>query len=92
MLWDFILLFLCWGVWKERNDRVFRGKETNYGQLFYKIKYMVMKNIRSCGKGHQPQNAWEERVIQNWNLDVLSLAQNGTNLRDLARWDFPPQD
>lgn len=55
-LWDFILLFFCWGIWKERNDRVFRGIESNLGHLFYKIKNMVTENIKSYGKGHQPQN------------------------------------
>lgn len=53
---------------------------------------MVSENIKSCGKGHQPQNAWEEVVVQNWNLNGLSLTQNGPNLRDLARWDFPSKD
>lgn len=31
-------------------------------------------------------------MIQKWNLDGLSVSQNGNNLKDLARWDFPPQD
>ena len=58
-LWEFILLFLCQGVWKERNDRVFRGKETNYVQLFHKIKHLVIENILILRKGHEPQNEWE---------------------------------
>ena len=28
-LWDFILPYLCWHIWKECNDRVFRGVESN---------------------------------------------------------------
>ena len=26
-LWDFILPYLCWGISKERNDKIFRGVE-----------------------------------------------------------------
>ena len=62
-LWDFILLFLCWGVWKEWNDRVYRGVESNINQMFCKIKNLVSENIRSSGKGQQPQNEWEDLVI-----------------------------
>ena len=28
-LWDLILPFFCWGVWKECNDRIFKGVESN---------------------------------------------------------------
>lgn len=73
-LWDFILPFLFWGVWMERNDRVFRGKETNSIQLFYKIKHLVIEDIRTLGKGHHRQTDWEEKVIQKWNLDGLSVS------------------
>ncbi len=64
-LWDFILPFLCWGVCKEinyrvfrgkeTNDRMFRGKEINSIQLFYRIKYLMIENIRTAGIRHQPQ-------------------------------------
>ena len=33
-LWDFILPYLCWGIWKEHNDRVFRGVEFGSDQVF----------------------------------------------------------
>ena len=91
-LWEVILPFICWGVWKERNDRVPKGKETNFVQLFYKIKHLVIENISTIGKGHQPQNEQEEKVIKKLNLEGLSVFQNGNNLRNLARWDCPPQE
>ena len=64
-LWVFILLNLCWGVWKERNDRIFRGKDSTSIKIFHKSKHTVIEKIRITGKGQEPQDGWEAKVIQN---------------------------
>ena len=60
--------------------------------MFCKINNLVIEHVRSSGIGQQPQNAWEDLVIQNWNLSGMSLVQTSPNLRDLARWDCPLMD
>ena len=57
-LWDFILPYICWGIWKEHNDRVFRGVESNPDQVFYKIKTLMTESIRANGSGQHPCNDW----------------------------------
>ena len=42
---------------------MFRGVESNLENFFCKIKNLVIENIRSSGKGQQPQNEWEDLVI-----------------------------
>ena len=86
-LWDFILPYLFWGIWKEHNGRVSRVVESNYDQVFYKIKALMIENIKTNGSGRQHHNNWEEKLIQNWNLSGLSMNQKGINLRDNAKWD-----
>lgn len=82
-LWKFILPYLCWGVWKERNDRVFRGKESNSNQIFHKIKSMVIENIRLSGKIIQPHDEWEAKLIKNWKVEGIGYSESERNLRSM---------
>lgn len=88
-LWELTLPYLCWGIWKECNDKIFRGVESNPTQVFHKIKVLLHENIKNCGKGKQPFNDWDAGVINNWNIRNLNLYTKDPNPRESARWDCP---
>ncbi len=89
-LWELILPYLCWGIWKERNDIIFRGVESNPTQVFHKIKVLLHENIKICGKGQQPLNEWDAGVMNNWNIRNMILNTKDPNPRESARWDCRP--
>lgn len=44
---------MCWGVWKERNNRIFREKETKAGIVFHKFLNAMIENYTDI-KGSNP--------------------------------------
>lgn len=91
-LWDFIMPYVGWGIWKERNDRIFRDVESNSTQVFHKIKTLLIQNINNLALEQQFCNEWETSVLHNQNLKNVTNRDQGPNPRDLARWDCPPDN
>lgn len=69
--WNFLLPYIFWGIWKERNDRIFRNKESSCILIFHKIKRVVMENIWLTRKFQEPVEAWEVKVFKDWKLDGM---------------------
>ena len=90
-IWNIFLPHFWWEVWKERNDRVFRGKESNSNQIFYNIRRVVTENVKMSGKDQEPNGDQETLVIKNWKVDDPHHLNMENNLRNNARWGCPPK-
>ena len=52
-LWIWVLPHACWGVWKERNNRIFRDKESNAKVVFHKCFNALLEDY-TYAKGPIP--------------------------------------
>lgn len=73
VLCNWILPHVCWGVWKERNNKMFRDKETKVDIIFHKFLNALMENYTNI-KGPIPS---------------LSTKGRENNKRDGCRWSLP---
>lgn len=80
------------GVWKERNDRIFRDRELSSNQVFHKIKKMVAENVRLINIHQDSKLDWDAKVLLNWSMTKMKDVYIKINPRILARWDCPLQD
>lgn len=71
-LWSLTLPMICWGIWKERNNRIFREKKYNTQVVFEKICRAIKENINIPHKNNQQ---W---AIINLNDMEKGIITNGT--------------
>lgn len=68
--WDSRFHAFCWGIWKERNNRVFEGKSRNLQQILGNIKQLIWDwNIFSV-EGIEIR---QENVMFNWSNLLLQM-------------------
>lgn len=47
-LWGQVPPFLAWGLWKERNNRVFRDTTRSSKEICLTVKRKIQENLESC--------------------------------------------
>lgn len=72
-LWSWVMSHICWGVWKERNNRIFREKETTTKYVFHKILNALLKT-HITSKSSNP--------LHNKGIKFI-------NRREDCRWTLP---
>ncbi len=87
-----------WEVWKERNQRIFKGKYKREEELFNMIRAHIKETLRnSKWSTDDLQASVEERIILNeWDIYAIrdSLLQKGATRKISERsktWNFPPE-
>ena len=62
---------VCWGIWKERNNRAFRNEERSEEIVTGIIFKLIVENMRNCKwrKLAVPPNMTKKRISGNWNLE-----------------------
>lgn len=96
-LWSLTLLMICWGIWKERNNRIFREEKCNIQVVFEKICRAIKENINIPRKNNQQwaiinMNDMEKYIITEWNLIHKVYRVDNKKKRDNIAWRFPNYD
>lgn len=77
--WRFSMAFMLWGIWKERNHRIFRGEERNIAQIWK----VIVENIRETILVEQwSDEDWAVNDRENRILAKLNLKS--------SLWKFKP--
>lgn len=78
---DWFLPHFCWGIWKERNNRVFRDREEPAAILGRKIVRNIKENLLMLKEGEDEKGKRKPRKEKDRNPR-----------RQDARWLFPPEE
>lgn len=96
-LWFLTLPIICWGIWKERNNRIFREAKCNTQVVFEKICRAIKENINIPHKNNQQwsitnMNDMERDILTEWNLMHKVYRSENKNKRDNIVWRFLEYD
>lgn len=74
-LWSYSLLHLVWGIWKERNNRIFKDTTLSVEIVFHKIKRAVNEkfNCLNCvqlRKGTQICTNYDYNIANAWKIQM----------------------
>lgn len=76
-LWNQVPPFVTWGLWKERNNKIFREVERSSGEVFQIIRSQIKKNIEASKNNFSKSwlNYKEMRIKKNWGIsrDLTNL-------------------
>lgn len=76
-LWNLILGFLYWILWKERNSRIFNNTSKPIDTLWLLLKQNLQETlaIRDWHDTDLPESPQERLIMRTWNLDLSSSAK-----------------
>lgn len=66
-LWKVVPAVVCWAVWNERNNRVFRGTVEPAYQVYRRVKDMIIFWIRRC-KGYEGLPSGS--LVRDWQNSI----------------------
>jgi len=74
-LWNIILGFIYWILWKERNNRVFNNNSRPIETLWLLLKQNIQETlaIRHWQDTDFPDSPQERLIMKSWNLDLSCL-------------------
>lgn len=80
-LWRQIPPHICWSVWKERNNRIFKEAETSLDNVFSSYFKMLMDNIfmTRWKTPSNPPNLVDRRITEHWKLPLEFKLFNNTS-------------
>lgn len=93
LLWKLIPPHICWCLWKERNDRIFREIENNVEGLLTILNKLLLDNISTC-KWKTPSNpltVWDRSIANIWNFprEFQRFDNFKKIIRKHTRWRTP---
>lgn len=83
-LWNITLPHLWWGVWKQRNNKIFREKEMPDWVLVQNIIEVIKENLKAQKNG--PNDILIDNPIQN-----ISIKNKVEARRSNFKWKGPPE-
>ncbi|XP_059070959.1 uncharacterized protein LOC131862033 [Cryptomeria japonica] len=92
-LWLIAPSMLLWQIWKERNCRIFEGKENSLEKFLEKIKTNISEvaNLKSHCRRIEYISDWDKKNQMEWgnlhplNINVVSKQAKWSN----AKWEPP---
>lgn len=97
-LWDLMALHIAWGLWKERNNRIFRDSKLKVDSILIKVCQSILENfalIRFDSTRCDPNMclaSYKSRVTLNWKISSVPIMtpKASTIARRNIRWQPPP--
>ncbi|XP_059068709.1 uncharacterized protein LOC131859164 [Cryptomeria japonica] len=92
-LWKQIPPHLCWSIWKERNNRIFRDKEATLENVFTCFLKLILENLSMAivKKPPNPPSNWNWEIARWWNLPrSFAHIDNSKRLRRQNTFWSPP--
>ena len=68
LLWKIIPPYVCWHIWKERNNRIFREENRTVEVVFEVMNKLLKENLRVAKykKPKEEPRRLEGIVAENW--------------------------
>lgn len=86
---DFILPHVVWGIWKDRDNNIFRDSYSSPEMVFTKIKWAIFEILKYDGKSLLFRIKDELNLFNNWKIST-SLDRNAKkDKRDRSKSSFP---
>lgn len=86
---------VCWGIWKERKNRVFKNEEISEEIVKGLIFKLIVENMQNCQwrKLLVPPTMTKQRISRYWNLDegFMEVGNSKQLARIRTRWS-PPKE
>lgn len=93
-LWSFVFPHMAWGLWKERNNRIFRNIHLPPNIVFKKISRAIFDNLSTVSSNVLSHSGtlkeYEANVVKDWDFGHHVVTPK-VNPRDNIGWNFPPQ-
>lgn len=89
-IWQILPGTILWNIWKERNDRIFKGNKMELAKVWQKIIVNVQEMIRSKKWDEMARklSASDRHIATGWGLTMADLL--GLNLKNKICHPFSP--
>lgn len=95
MSWSFIFPHVSWGIWKERNNHIFRDSSLQTDVVVEKVCRAISKNINVVFSVVSSFSSilssdYESVVSKEWRVVMSIIQRHVKKTRDGCVWIFPP--
>lgn len=88
-LWKFSFPHILWGIWKERNNRIFKNDINPFEVVWAKIKYNFVENGMAM-EDHCCNSKEDFDILKSWNIPAYMDINTNQIKRSMCNWSFPP--
>ena len=95
-LWELLLGFTMWNIWKERNDHIFEGRSHSPEDIWNQTQLHIIESLglRNWESANLKADQTEARILSRWGINNIPIyiglpRTTGILVQSPENWDPP---